>query len=76
MRTQKGAATRAYLNFANDRVFGKYSDVDAWIKWKRNAEENLGINLRGFFPNSSPGARISPQVPMRTDLVEYEQAYR
>ena len=34
-----------------------------------------GIILRGFFPRS-PGARISPQVPMRTDLVEYEQAYR
>jgi len=32
-------ATRGYRNFANDRVFGKYSGVDAWIKWKRNAEE-------------------------------------
>ena len=34
-----------------------------------------GINLHGLFPRS-PGARISPQVPMRTDLVEHEQAYR
>ena len=34
-----------------------------------------GIILRGIFPRS-PGARIAPQVPMRTDLVEYEQAYR
>ena len=31
-----------------------------------------GIN---GFPRS-PGARISPQVSMRTDLVEHEQAYR
>ena len=33
------------------------------------------LNLRGFFPRS-PGARIPPQVPMRANLVEYEQAYR
>ena len=34
-----------------------------------------GINLRCFFSRST-GTRISPQVPMHTDLVEYEQAYR
>ena len=33
------------------------------------------IHLRGFFLRPS-GARISPQVPVSADLVEYEQAYR
>src|SRR5262245_65977787 len=45
----------------------------------RNCRNGLGVALH-FFPSlrrllQAPGSRILPKIPMRADLIEYEEAY-